>query len=61
MIGTTHCVKCHAEAPLDSEGRCDYCGIESSEAEHEANNARLAPTAAQSSEPEGLTDDPRYP
>lgn len=38
----THCAGCGAEAPLDSEGHCDYCGIESSEAEHEANNARLA-------------------
>lgn len=36
-----HCAGCGAEAPLDSEGHCDYCGIESSEAEHEANNTLL--------------------
>jgi hypothetical protein len=35
----THCAQCAAEAPLDPDGLCDYCSIESSEAEHEANNA----------------------
>jgi len=38
---TTHCAACGDEAPLDSDGLCDYCSIESSEGEHEVNNARL--------------------
>lgn len=27
----THCAQCAAEAPLDPDGLCDYCSIESSE------------------------------
>lgn len=40
-LGTTHCTECGEEAPLDSDGRCDFCSIETTEAEHEANNAAL--------------------
>lgn len=35
----TRCGDCGEESPNDP---CDFCGIESSEAEHEANNALLA-------------------
>lgn len=37
----THCAACGEEAPLNSDGLCDFCSIESSEEEHEANNAEL--------------------
>lgn len=37
----THCAHCSEETPLDSNGLCDFCSIESSEGEHDANNAEL--------------------
>lgn len=46
-----YCRRCGAEAALDPHGMCDYCSIESSEPEHQANNTRLSRTQRDASNP----------